>query len=270
MAQKKAVSKKEETALALPEDLVVPEGAGLEEADRDSFAIPFLAILQKMSPQADADHEAYIDGAKPGQFLDTVANEPLDAEKEKLAIIPVFYRRAFVEWIPRDGNSGGGYVGEHTVAEAGEMKWERDDLNRDILIEGTPRGMPGNQIVDTRYHYVILVRGDGMLQPMVIAMSSTQVKKSKRLMSDMDLLIRSKGLKASFQLKYAIKTVSESNEHGTWRGWEITRDGLVAEQDHLDAAIGFYKAIKAGEVKEATDSLDPTGASEASGDNPSF
>ena len=259
----KAPAKKGDTALALPEDLVVPEGAGMEEADRDSFAIPFLAILQKMSPQADADHEAYIDGAKPGMFLDTVANEPLDPEKEKLTIIPVFYRRAFVEWIPRDGNSGGGYVGEHTVAEAGELKWERDDLNRDILEHN------GNQIVDTRSHYVIVIREDGLLQPMVIAMSSTQVKKSKRLMSDMDLLIRSKGLKASFQLKYAINTVSESNEHGTWRGWEITRDGLVDEQDHLDAAIGFYQAIKAGEVKEATDSLDPAGASEGDTD-PAF
>lgn len=257
----KAVTKKDQgTALALPKDLVVPEGAGLEEADRDSFAIPFLAILQKMSPQVDSDSGEFIQGAKAGMFLDTVANEVMDPETEKLTIIPVFYRRAFIEWKPRD--SGGGFVAEHSVADAADLKWDRDDQGRDILPNG-------NQIVDTRYHYVIVVREDGRLQPMVMTMSSTQVKKSKRLNSDMDLQIRSQGLKATFQLKYTIHTVSESNEHGTWRGWEIKRDGLVDDQEHLDAAISFYKAIKSGEVKEATDSLNPGGSAAEEGE-PAF
>lgn len=249
MATKKAVVKKDQP-LALPEDLIVPEGAGLEDADRDSYAIPFLTILQKTSPQADADHESYIEGSKPGQFLDTVANALLDSEKEDLNIIPVFYRRAFIEWKTRD--DGGGFIGEHTVAEANNMAWERTDKG-DILPNG-------HQIVDTRYHYVILVRADGLLQPMVLTMTSTQVKKSKRLVSDLDLQMRSAGLQATFQTKYKISTVGESNEHGTWRGWNITRSGLVDDQLQLNQAVNFYKAIKSGEVKEATDSLSPDGA----------
>ena len=258
--QKKAVTTKAAQALALPEDLIVPEGAGLEEADRDSYAIPFLSILQKTSPQADPDHEAFIDGAKAGQFLDTVAQDLLDGEKEDLNIIPVFYRRAFIEWKTRD--DGGGFVAEHSVADALSMPTERGEKG-DILSNG-------NQLVDTRYHYVILVRANGTLQPMVLTMTSTQVKKSKRLNSDLDLQIRGQGLKATFQTLYKIATIGESNEHGTWRGWHISRNGLVNKQAQLDAAVGFYKAIKSGDVKEATDSLDTSGSTDNSGGDPEF
>jgi len=260
-SSEKAVTKAAATALALPADLIVPKGAGLEHADAESFAIPFLVILQKGTPQADEDNEAYLEGAKQGMFLDTVANVYYDGVAENLGIIPVFYRRAFIEWKPERG----GFVQEHSVAEAADMTWNRDEDGRDILPNG-------NQIVDTRYHYVILIRGDGALQPMVITMTSTQVKKSKRLNSDLDLQIRSNGLAATFQTKYKIETVAESNEHGTWRGWNITRAGLVEDQDQLDAAVSFYKAIKSGEVKEATDSLTPTGAaaSDAGATDPAF
>lgn len=249
----KEVAKKNDQAIVLPAGFDIPDGAGLEDADRDSFAIPFLAVLQKTSPQADADHEAYIDGSKPGMLLDTVANDLIDPEKEDVKIIPCFYRRAFIEWKTR--NEGGGFVREHSVVDAENLlkQSSRNESNQDILPNG-------NQIVDTRYHYVILVRGDGNLQPMVITMSSTQVKKSKRLNSDLKLQTDAGVLRATFQRLYKVKTVTESNEHGSWRGWDIKRDELVADQTQFDTAFKFYQAIKSGEVKEATDSLNPDGA----------
>src|SRR6267142_1183048 len=39
---------------------------GMEDADRDSFAIPFLVILQKMSPQLDRNDPEYISEAREG------------------------------------------------------------------------------------------------------------------------------------------------------------------------------------------------------------
>jgi hypothetical protein len=242
----KAVKKsdKNKGSMVLPDDIELPKAAGLEDADRDSYAIPFLVILQKTSPKADPDHEAYVNGAQAGMLLDTVSDIIMDPEKEDIIIIPVFFRRAFIEWKTRE--DGGGFIGEHSLAEAAEMKWERTDKG-DILENG-------NQIVDTRYHYVILVRKTS-IQPMVITMTSTQVKKSKRLNGDMANIVRSEGLRAIFELQYQITTVKESNEHGTWRGWQINRAGKVDNQDHFDAALEFYQAIKSGEVKEATETL---------------
>ena len=255
---KKEVAAAGGNALALPEDLQLPPGAGLEAADADSFAIPFLLILQKTSPKADPDHEAYVEGAKVGMLLDSVADEFFDPADEEAQIIPVYYRRAFIEWQTRD--NGGGFVAEHAVEDAVGMKWERNDVGEDILPNG-------NAIVDTRYHYVILLRGK-IRKPMVITMTSTQVKYSKRLNSDMETLLTAEGLQATFQLKYSIKTVGESNKHGTWRSWEIRRAGKVESQEELDAAVKFYKAIKSGSVKEATDSLDTAdNTTESSSDN---
>lgn len=248
MSKSKAVAKAENTAIAIPEDVQLPDHAGLEHADSESFAIPFLQILQKGSPQCDDDDPNYNEDAKPGMLIDTVAEEIIDLEQEVVEIIPVSYARTFTEWALRE--AGGGFKGEYDVPTGLEMlkTTVRDEKNRDVLPNG-------NQIVDTRKHYIIAIRGDGLMMPMLITMASTQLKKSKRLNSDCDLQMRAHGLKATFQLKYKLGTVGESNDKGSWKGWKIERAGFVEDQDQFDAALAFFKSIQAGEVKEATDSL---------------
>ena len=44
-------------------------GAGFENASSDCYAIPYLQILQKGSPQCDDDNNAHIDGAVPGHIF---------------------------------------------------------------------------------------------------------------------------------------------------------------------------------------------------------
>ena len=48
------------------------EGKGLEGADKDSFATPFLAVLQAQSPQVV---DATIEGIKAGLFINSITNE---------------------------------------------------------------------------------------------------------------------------------------------------------------------------------------------------
>ena len=61
-------------------------GRGMEEADKDSYAIPFLAILQGLSPQIES-----VEGARPGMICNTITNELF---KECL-VIPCYYQRRF-------------------------------------------------------------------------------------------------------------------------------------------------------------------------------
>lgn len=253
----RAVAKATTTALAIPDEFKAAGRMGLEEADSESFAVPFLMILQKMSPQADPDSEAYIEGAKAGMLYDTVTSEVIDPDKEDVFILPVFYKRSFVEWKTRE--DGGGFVAEHPVESGINLKATRDG-SKDILPNG-------HQIVDTRAHYVVVCRAGQAPAPMLLSLSSTQVKKSKRLNSDLDLQMRSQGLQATFQLKYKVTTVPESNEHGSWRGWKFERVGLVDTQDEFDTALAFYKALRAGEVKVAHDSLATAGAGESTDDD---
>ena len=85
-----------------------PLGRGFEEADADSFAIPFLAMLQKGTPQADPDDPAYIKGAKPGMFMNTVTLE-LFTEVERLD------PSEFCNYIVRGQRSCNGHIGNAIV-----------------------------------------------------------------------------------------------------------------------------------------------------------
>jgi len=251
MATGKAVATKKDAGLpAFLKDGAYAdfEDAGLEQADADSFAIPFLRILQSTSPQVKKTSGSFIEGAQEGMLINTVTQEIFDLEKDELKLVPVYYRRAFMEWKTRE--QGGGYVAEHGVLDGLELmkETERDDKNRDILPNG-------NQLSDTRYHYVIIVRNDGTYEPAIITMERTQTKKSKRLNSDIDIKKKSKGIRFMQAFLYGIGVVGESKDDNSWWGWDINYSGLVEDQNLFDAAVDFHNRIRAGEVKEATESL---------------
>jgi len=223
------------------------EDHSMENGDKDSFAIPFLRILQGLSPQASKSNGKYIKGAEEGMLLNTVSQEFFDTAEADVHIVPVYYRRAFMEWKTRE--EGGGYVSEHPPLEGQELVLTatRDDMNRDILPNG-------NQISDTRYHYVMLVHADGSFEPLIITMERSQLKKSKRLMSDINLKRKGKGV-PSMALLYKVAVEGESKDDNSWWGWDIKFSGLVQDQALFDAAVEFQAQIRAGEVREATESL---------------
>lgn len=243
---RKALAEKKETLPAYLKGMDGVEDAGLENADKDSYAIPFLKILQSSSPQVKKTDGRYIQGAEEGTLLNTVTQEVIDPKKEQLYLIPVYYRRAFMEWTVNAGGSGD-YVQEHSPTTPLQNNTERDDKNRDILPNG-------NQLADSRYHYVLLIRADGSYEPAVIAMQSTQIKKSKRLISDIDMKRKSKGVPMP-ALMYHVGVEGESKEENSWWGWLLKFGHLVPEQPLFDAAMAFQGQIRAGEVKEATDTL---------------
>lgn len=232
-------------ALAIPDD-VLPEGAGLENADSASFATPFIRLLQKGSPQADPDNESFIEGTKAGMLYDTIGGEVIDPVKEKIQFIPVGYKRVFVEWVPRnetDSEGRQGFIAEYDPVEGEELMRQTtlNDKNRDILPNG-------HELSDTRIHYVVVVRENGMFYPGVINMERTQVKRSRRWFSDMNKQVTARGLRATCQLIYTVGSEAQQKDNNTWRIWDIKAPTLVSDQNQLNAAIKFYKAFQQGAV----------------------
>ena len=130
MANKKKTVAKKSTNLPAVLNLENDAGSGFEAVDRDSVAIPFLAVLQKGSPQCDEDDDAYIDGAKAGMFFNTATGQIFDGKKG-VTLIPAYFERMYVEWAPRD--SGGGFRGTHDPAITDVSDLERDAAGRLIL-----------------------------------------------------------------------------------------------------------------------------------------
>ena len=243
----KEVAKKENTALVQSGMYEEDANLGFEQADEDAYAIPFLAILQSGSPQCKKSDGAYIKGAEEGKLFNTVSEELYDGE-EGFDIIPVHYKRAFIEWQPRE--TGGGFVAEHNAADGQDLMAQavRDDKGHDMLPNG-------NLLVDTRAHYVLVVGKDGTTEPAVMSMASTQMKKSRRWMTVMQNLkmTRPDGTKFTppmFSHVYHVSTVPESNDKGSWYGWKIVTGAQIEDVNLYSAAKSFRDAILSGEAKE--------------------
>ena len=246
-----AVQKIEEEEHALVTANMYEEdaGGGFEEADRDSYAIPFLQILQALSPQLDKNDGAYVEGAEQGDLYNSVTA----AKYGTVRVVPCHFRRTFIEWVPR--NAGGGFVAEHDTAEGAELMKTatRDESNNDMLPNG-------NQLVDTRTHYCMVINEDGSTENVVVAMSSTQMKKSRQWMTRMQNIKLRRGdgtlfTPASYSHIYGLSTVQESNDQGKWYGWKIETIGPVNLTEHYELAKAFRDAVVSGTAKAAHDSL---------------
>lgn len=274
-------------------------GGGFESADRDAYAVPFISILQSGSPQVKRSDGAYIKGAEEGMFYNSVTQEVQSGEevvsegdrKGKpggLLVVPCYYKRSFTRWAPRD--SGGGLRGEYSPSDPiltqcrGEGGSEVGFGGRLLPDkEGKFHPKSSDMLNDTRTHYVLVLRDkegkfattledvDGF-SPAVISVTSTQIRKSRLWMSKMnDLKLKRQDgtlfTPPMFSHVYALTTVPEQNDQGSWYGWRIETLEQLARVDIYSAARDFRNAIKAGEVKTAAITEDAIGGGQPRGTN---
>lgn len=246
------------TQLATAADLNFEADAGLgtEGVDKDSQAIPFLAVLQALSP---AVADGTVEGAKPGMLMNTVTNELMDSA----VIVPVAFQRRYVEWAPR--KLGGGYKGEHMPVdvESGKVGYAAEGGGYFVTTESAPKPLRREEardkhhaLKDTRSHFVFVVRADGTFFPAMMPLASTQIKKSKKLMSMVLGVQMRNGSGAlfnppSFSHMYKVSTVKESNDQGTWHGVQFEPAGRVSDPELYAAAKAFHAQIMAGKVQVA-------------------
>jgi hypothetical protein len=230
--------KKEEVGVPAMLDLEADAGVGFEGADAQSYAIPFLRILQSGSPQVKKSEAEYIKGAEEGDFYNTITGEVIKGE-DGVVVVPCAYKRSFLLWAPNRG----GYKGELGVAE-GELALQsatRNDKNKMV-------GADGNIIDDTRSHYCLLLSGGGVM-PVLISMSSTQIKKSKKWMSMMqNIKLKNGQVAPMFSQQFKLTTVPESNDDGSWFGWKIEHSGQVSTVSVYEAAKQFHEMVRSGTV----------------------
>ena len=236
--------------VALQEAFMADAGQGLEEASREDFAIPFLNVLQSLSPQADADGDAYVDGAKPGMIFNNVTQEIYDGA-EGIVVVPCHFEKTYNEFVPRD--AGGGWRGSYDSKEAADEACA-----------------PGNEIVDTANHYLLYQSADGTWQPALLSCTSTKLKASRQWNAKMRLIQHPKAeggsfIPATFAQTWIVKTIRTENQHGKFYIIGTEYVGLVASSDLYAAAKAFRESVQSGVSKadfNATEGDDtPTGSS---------
>jgi hypothetical protein len=246
MAKNAVAVQAQSTAVTVADEFEDFAGFGMGEVRPEDMTIPFLRILAQLSPQVNKRDGAYVEGAEAGMLFNTVSNEVFNGE-EGVLVIPCYYSRRYVEWKPRE--KGGGYVGSYDVDDKIVHTTYRDDRGNDILPNG-------NLLSTTAQFFVLLLDSAGMPQRCLITMTSTQLKRARKWVTQMQSRT-AMGRNGMFVLPmmsqvYRLRTTEERNDKGSWFGWEISHERsleLPAEKSFFDLGVSFSAAVRAGEVK---------------------
>ena len=239
----RAVAKKEETAVAAFDPSMFEEDAGLgnENITQDDLALPFLKILSGLDPLLDE-----LEDARKGDIYNTVTGD-LYKGADGIRVIPCAYQRRFIEWAPR-GTGSGAPVNIFTPDEPRPKTERSKDDNREYVVGGE-----GTYIEDTHQHYVLVLDDDGTAQPALIAMKSTQLKKSRKWNSMIQgRMATSKDgrpfVMPRFSHIYKLKSMKEENSKGSWHGWDVSLEGQVSDVTVYGQGKEFAKSVMAGDV----------------------
>ena len=139
---------------------------GNENINSEHLSTPRLKQLQQLSNEVDENHSEYIEGAKVGDFINTVTKESYGKE---LYVVNVHFREEYVVWVKRE--KGGGLVGTFsTQAEA--IKYLEDGGNK----------VEDHEITQTQTHTLLKIdeaTGEVSEIPFLFDCSSSKLRVSR-------------------------------------------------------------------------------------------
>jgi hypothetical protein len=192
----------------------------LEEAQRDKvfgtdqLIVPFLKILQPLSPNVQEGLPDYNPLAKPGMFFNTATGRLYDG-KTGIVLVPISHQRSYTEWVPR--SEGGGFIKDWgESATAWNHLCERDQVGA-----YRPKTKDGHEILHSQLHYAYIVDvTTGEFNPVVFAFAGTLLKRARAWASLMAnaKIQTSDGPRPAAHSYYTYKATTEiqRNDKGAW------------------------------------------------------
>ena len=240
MKQEAQIAKRENAGPLATNVFEADAGQGIANIKQEDLALPFLKVLGQLSPEVNKRDAKYVEGSQPGMIINSVTNELYDGEKG-IQVLPVYYKRQQIEWQDR-GESKGAPV---NIYDAGDdiPQTTRDKSNKDRLANG-------NYLENTVSHFVVLLGKTPT--PALISMKATQLKISRKWNSMM-MGIKMQGKNGLFTPPtyshiYKLKTVQQSNDKGTWFGWDVSKVGPITDKGIYEIAKGFSNNVAKGAV----------------------
>lgn len=254
------IGKKEQTAIGEAIDFAEYAGQGFENQTQDDISIPFIGVLQSMSPQLET-----VEGAKAGRLINTVTENLYDS----VEFVAAVSQHLFVEWVPR--NKGGGFVGIHEINS--DVVAKAKDASKEFGKYLTP---DGNELSETFYLYGVLVENDEPVGMAVIAFVSTKIKvyKNWNTRINMYTVPTKEGGKINppmFAHRVKLSTIKQQKNADQFYNFvlqpvngDIKSSLLPTSSPIFQAAVECKKMIAKGTAKAAYDSQNVAGDGQAS------
>lgn len=226
------------------DDMYENAGAGTENLTADDMQIPFLRILQPLSPQLLKTDPKYLKGASAGDLFNTVTGDVWDADTG-VTIIPCAFQKKYLEFQIRE--NGGGYVGEHSPNAPEVTKTER--------VGSSEMMASGNELIVSFQFLVLGMTPNGSFQQMICDMKKTQTKVAKQWntrRTGLKIMHPTKGLftPPMWATVWKLKTVQETNDKGSWFNYDVSNlDASAVSPEAMAEAKGLFTKFQKGEIK---------------------
>lgn len=227
------------------------------------LSVPFLRILQGLSPYVVKGHEKYDKQADTGMIVETVTPRFFDGMERGLIIIPVMYRRSYTEWAPNRG----GLVQDHgenpTIMHNSKKVTDAQGKTRMI----TPAG---NELAEAAQYYVFWAPApiQGSVEPLdfeqaILILAGTQWKQARDWNTNMSRakivgpgghLVKNP---LPFAYAYHFTTITQKKDENTFFGWKIRPHAptlsLPGGEDLVHRCIDFRRLANEGRVAGVDD-----------------
>jgi hypothetical protein len=223
---------------------------GVEQFNMRQRIVPYLRLVQAGTPYGKRSHPEYVEGCVEGDIIDTLMKKPM----KSATVIPCKYEDHWTEWEAKTDDSPGRLV----------KQWFTDSSKYDACPSNMGPGMPritaeGNVINQTPTYYCLLVDEGGAGRPVVLALQSTQAKKSRHWNGLIDSLTYN-GPSGPFTApiyarSYILTTVPEKsrNRPEPYMGWVIREGALTLSLPSgrflWKQAQAVRTAVEAGEMR---------------------
>jgi len=264
------VAEKKTTAVAnIMADFEAHSGAGMDQIGAEDMQIPFLRVLQPMSPQLNEQEPVYIEDASAGDLYNSVTGQ-FWKRKEGVYVIPFGYTVKYLEFLPKDpgSSSKGGMVGELNANDP--------DIHRTTR-NGAVEILPsGNELIRSHQHLVVVVDPKtGASHTAICDLKKTGIKVSKRW-NTMMRMVQYEGKNGPFNppmwgTVWKVTGVQESNDYGSWFNLSVDRvDPTDVPANAIQEAKNMFESFQKGEVKTSAGTADEMGVATPTTDDVPF
>lgn len=210
---------------------------GVEGISQSDIMLPKLLIMQKMSKLLDHPDIK----AKEGDIVDSLTKQVV-ASGDYVEIIPLFMKKF---WRVIEGVGQNQVVRRYPV-DADNFNWAYEDVNPETKI-------PLKRHIEVDWHVILPKDIDAGALPCVVTFKKTSMPASKKLAIFTVMAAQMKLPACSFV--YKLKTVKQSNEHGSYCVFEIG-DRRKSNEVELSTAMNWYKTLNSvGHTVDDTDAI---------------
>lgn len=206
---------------------------GYEGINLETMSIPFIKLLQTLSPQLSKKKPEFIAEAEEGVLFNTISEEMYG---KSLRIVVGKFERYYIEW----GDKRGVFVETHDPAE-----FERTIMPSLIRDEKNKLVNPNNKhtFVETYIYYVVMP--DHMEEGVcILSLSSSGIKEAKKLNRKlMSTMIPGTTRRAlPHFMVWNADVVDMSNDSGDWFGLKFNFNAFV-NKEQLELVVEERKAL---------------------------